>query len=203
VALAAFRHTTGWSDSGSAGGPARFGQTGGMTVRHILGSKLALVFVGLVLLSAAAPRVRAEYSTPQAISAVDVATSWVYALKRGDARVLDRTSVYPFELHIQKAPCSCKDGKARDAAQLTLLLGELMKSEDVKGLEVTSSDAKEVAKTSLPKWAKRWSARLPKGARLVHLETAGGLAQTLTFVLVVTGNQVRAVWLNTGKDPDA
>lgn len=173
----------------------------GMTLSRTL--RTWLLF-GL-LVAALPPSVSSPASAQaaQAVSAVDVATSWVFALKRGDTRMLDRTSAYPLELRYQNAPCSCKDGKARDAAQLATLLSELAKSEDVKGLEVTSSDAKEVPKASLPNWAKRWSKRLPKGARLVQVEASGGVVYTLTFVLVVTGNQVRAVWLNAATDGDA
>jgi hypothetical protein len=132
---------------------------------------------------------------PQAASAVDVATLWLYALKRGDTQVLDRASVYPFELRIAKAPCSCKGGKARDSAQLAQLLGDLMKTEDVRALEITSADAKEVAKGSLPSWAKRWTKNLPKAARLVQVESSGG-AYKITYVLVITDDEVRSVWLD-------
>jgi hypothetical protein len=173
-----------------------------MTSCRLFGTKLScLAFCLLALLfGAAAP---ASAQAPQAISAVDVATSWAFALKRGDAGMLERTSAYPLELRFQKAPCSCKDGKARDARQLASLLSELSKSEDVKALEVTSRGAKEIPKSSLPAWAKRWSKSLPKGARLVLIEASGGAVYTLTFVVVVTGNQVRAVWLNAATDGDA
>lgn len=71
-----------------------------------------------------------------------------------------------------------------------------MKSEDVQALEITSSGAKEVAKGSLPGWTKRWTKQLPKGARLVHVESAGGVGYTITYVLVITNEQVRSVWLD-------
>ncbi|HEX6240959.1 MAG TPA: hypothetical protein VFZ61_08695 [Polyangiales bacterium] len=145
----------------------------------------------------------AAAAAPEAISAVDVATSWVFALKRADSRVLDRTSAYPFELRIQNAPCKCKGGKAGDAGGLTALLSPLMQTEEIKSLEVTTSDAKEVSKGALPDWAKRFGNKLPKGSRLVRIEASGGVVYTLTFVLVVTGNQVRAVWLNAATDGDA
>lgn len=174
-----------------------------MKPSRILRSRLVFGLAVLALLCGVAPRVFAHASAPQAISAVDVATSWVFALKRSDTRILERTTVFPFELRIENAPCNCDDGKARDSAQLTLLLGELMKSPAVQGLEVTSSDAKEIAKGSLPKWTKRWSKRLPRGARLVLIEASGDDGvHALTFVLVVTGNRVRAVWLDVA-DGDA
>ena len=139
------------------------------------------------------PRAHAQ---SEAASAVDIATRWLYALKRADTRVLDSASAYPFELRVAKAPCACKSGKARDAAQLGQLLGELMKSEDVQALEVVGSGAKELAKGSLPGWTKRWTKQLPKGARLVQVQSAGGVAYTITYVLVITNDQVRSVWLD-------
>jgi hypothetical protein len=179
------------------------GQNGAMMLRRLIAFGGVLGLVGLALLCALSARVAAQAAAPEALSAVDVGTSWLFALKRGDTRILDRTSVYPFELHIQNAPCRCGDGKARDAAQLAQVLAELMKCEDVKGLEVTSSDAKEISKEALPKWAKRWTKNLPKAARLVQIETSGGLVHTLTFVLVITGNQVRSAWLNAATDGGA
>jgi hypothetical protein len=172
-----------------------------MTLCRLFGTKLLFGLCALALLFGALSPALAQ--APQAVSAVDVATSWVFALKRSDTRMLERISAYPLELRFHKAPCSCKDGKARDATQLASLLSELTKSEDVKGLEVTSSDAKEIPKASLPAWTKRWIKGLPKGARLVLVEASGGVVYTLTFVVVVTGNQVRGVWLNAATDGDA
>lgn len=166
-----------------------------MLVSRALRFRLCLCLAGLTLL-AASPPAHAESRTPQAASAVDVATLWLYALKRGDTRVLDRSSVYPFELRIAKAPCSCKGGKARDSTQLAELLGDLMKTEDVQALEITSADAKEVAKGSLPSWAKRWTQRLPKGARLVHVQSSSATAYKITYVLVIKDDQVHSVWLD-------
>lgn len=168
----------------------------------MLGSKLYRVLFILALLLGAWGRLPAAAAAPEAISAVDVATSWVFALKRADTRVLERTSAHPLELRIHKAPCKCKDGRARDAAQLAPLLDPLMQSAEVKALEITSSDAKEVLKGSLPGWAKRFGNKLPKDSRLVQIEASGGMEHTLTFVLVVTGNRVRAVWLNAATDGD-
>ena len=161
-----------------------------------IGPKLFLAVVALALMPSVAPPVYAEAAAPQASSAVDLATRWVYALKRGDTRMLDSTSAYPFELRIQKAPCACAGGKARDSARLAELLGELMKSEDVKALEVTSADAKEVFPGALPGWAKRWGKGAPKGARLVLIESQGGVVYTISYVLVIAKDQVREVWLN-------
>jgi hypothetical protein len=173
-----------------------------------IGLKLFLAVMALALMPSVAvllARGTAFFSpahaeaTPQAISAVDLATRWVYALKRGDTRMLDSTSAYPFELRIQKAPCACAGGKARDSARLAELLGELMKSEDVKALEVTSADAKEVFQGALPGWAKSWGKGVPKGARLVLIESQGGVTYTITYVLVIAKDQVRALWLNAAK----
>jgi hypothetical protein len=140
--------------------------------------------------------VLAQASTPQARSALDLATSWIYALKRGDLRVLDNASTYPFELRIQNAPCKCEGGKARDKNELAALLGELSKSEDVKALEVTSADVKEIFRDKLPDWAKPWSKRLPKGTRLVHIGSSGAGTYAITYVLLMKNDQVFAVWLN-------
>lgn len=174
-----------------------------MKLPRLLGTRLGWSLLALALTCGIAARVIAQAGATTAGSAVDVATSWVFALKRADTRVLDRTSAYPLELRIQNAPCKCKDGKARAAAELAPLLEPLMQSDEVKALEVTSSDAKEVPKGALPAWAKRFSARLPKGGRLVQIEASGGVVRTLTFVIVVTGNQVRAVWLNAATDDGA
>jgi hypothetical protein len=173
-----------------------------MTLKHTLVPKLCLVLACLALLLGAPRGVRAQASTPQAKSALDLATTWIYALKRSETRVLDNTSAYPFELRIQNAPCRCEGGKARDKAELAELLRELMKSGDVKALEVTSADAKEVFKERLPEWAKRWSKRLPKGTRLVQVESSGGV-YTITYVLVIKNDQVQALWLNAASDGGA
>jgi hypothetical protein len=166
-----------------------------MNVFRALRWKLWLGVASLVLVAAASQRAQAQ-SAPQAASAVDVATRWLYALKRGDTRVLDSASVYPFELRIAKAPCNCEGGKARDSAELAQVLGDLMKTEDVQALEVTSGKVKEIAKGSVPGWAKRWTKKLPKGARLVHAESAGGATYTIRYLLVITDDQVRSVWLD-------
>ena len=164
-----------------------------------IGPKLFLALAALALAPSVAEPAHAQAAAPQAISAVDLATRWVYALKRADTRMLDSTSAYPFELRVQKAPCACAGGKARDSARLTELLGELMKNEDVKALEVTSADAKEVFPSALPGWAKRWSKGVPKCARLVLIESSGSVVYTITYVLVIAKDQVRAVWLNAAK----
>jgi hypothetical protein len=167
-----------------------------MTSKRILALTLSLSLVSLVLFSAAPQGGHAQASTPQARSALDLATSWIYAFKRADTRVLDNTSAYPFELRIQTPPCKCEGGKARDKAELAQLFSELQKTEDVKALEVTSADAKEIFKDRLPDWAKRWSKHLPKGARLVQVESSGGGVSTITYVLVIKNDQVHALWLN-------
>jgi hypothetical protein len=174
-----------------------------MKLPRMPGPRLRLSLLALALICGVAVRVGAQSAGATAVSAVDVATSWVFALKRADTRLLDRTSAYPLELRIQNPPCKCKDGKARAATELAALLDPLMQSADVKALEVTSSDAKEVPKAALPAWTKRFSGRLPKGGRLVQIEATGGVVHTLTFVIVVTGNQVRAVWLNAATDDGA
>jgi hypothetical protein len=167
-----------------------------MTSQRILAPTWCLFLACLALLCGAPPRVHAQASMPQAKSALDLATSWIYAFKRADTRVLDNTSAYPFELRIQSAPCKCEGGKARDRAELTQLFAELQKSADVKALELTSADAKEIFKDKLPDWAKRWNKHLPKGARLVQVESSGAGAYTITYVLVIKNDQVCALWLN-------
>jgi hypothetical protein len=166
-----------------------------VVVSRALRSKLCLGVASLVLVGAVSLLAHAQ-STPQAASAVDVATRWLYALKRGDTRVLEGASVYPFELRMAKAPCKCEGGKARDSAELAQVLGELMKTEDVQALEVTSGKVKEIAKSALPGWAKRWNKQLPKGARLVQAQSAGSVTYTITYLLVIAENQVRSVWLD-------
>lgn len=155
-----------------------------------------LLFACLVLLLGAPPPAHAQASAPR--SALDLATTWIYALKRGDTRVLDKTSAYPFELRMEKAPCACQGGKARDSAEFTQLFAPLLKTEDVQALEVTSGDAKEILKEKLPDWAKRWGKKLPKGTRVVQLESAGGGGQGITYLLVMKNDQVHALWLTAG-----
>jgi hypothetical protein len=166
-----------------------------MTVRTKFAIKLCLAICSaLAFAMETPPRAQAQMAV-QPPSAVDAATRWMYGLKRAETRVLDSMSAYPFELRVQNAPCACEGGKARDAAQLVTLLEGLMKTEHVKGLELTTSDAKEILKSSLPDWAKRWGKRLPRGARLVHVESSDG-SQSITWILLITNQTVRAVWLN-------
>ncbi len=166
-----------------------------MISKRIVGSS-CLLLACLVLVFGAPLPAQAQAGAPR--SALDLATTWIYALKRGDTRVLDKTSAYPFELRMEKAPCNCQGGKARDAAEFTQLFAPLLKTEDVQALEVTSGDAKEILKEKVPDWAKRWSKRLPKGARLVQLESAGGGGHAITYLLVIKNDQVHALWLTAG-----
>jgi hypothetical protein len=168
-----------------------------MTSKRILGPRSCLLLACLALLCAAPPPAGAQSAQPR--SALDLATTWIYALKRGDTRVLERTSAYPFELRMEKAPCNCEGGRARNSTEFAQLLNELVKTEDVQALEVTSGDAKEILKEKLPDWATRWSKRLPKGTRLVQLESADGGAHAITYVLLIKNDQVHALWLNASR----
>lgn len=165
-----------------------------MTVRTTSMIKLCLALATLALPFETTPSAHAQLAT-QPPSAVDAATRWMFGLKRAERHVLESMSGYPFELRVQKAPCACEGGKARDTAQLLSLLDGLMKTDHVKGLELTSSDAKEILKTSLPDWAKAWGKRLPRGARLVQVESSDG-SSAITWVLLITNQTVRGVWLN-------
>jgi len=165
-----------------------------MVSKHLVRSS-CLLLTCLSLFLGAPQAAHAEASAPR--SALDLATTWIYALKRGDTRVLDRTSAYPFELRMDKAPCDCQGGKARDSAQFAQLFAPLLKIEDVQALEVTSGDAKEILKEKLPDWAKRWGKKLPKGTRVVQLESAGG-GRAITYLLVIKNDQVHAMWLSAG-----
>lgn len=169
-----------------------------MTSKRILEPRSWLFLLACLALLGTAPRL-AHAQTAQPRSALDLATTWIYALKRGDTRVLERTSAYPFELRIEKAPCNCEGGKARNSSEFAQLFSELLKTEDVQTLEVTSGDAKEILKEKLPDWAKRWSKRLPKGTRLVQLESADGGVHAITYVLLIKNDQVRALWLNAAR----
>jgi hypothetical protein len=165
-----------------------------MTVRSTSLLKLCLVLSALALPAQTTLHAHAQLAM-QPPSAVDAATRWMFGLKRAERHVLESMSAYPFELRVQKAPCACEGGTARDATELVSLLDGLMKTEHVKGLELTSSDAKEILKGKLPDWAKRWGKKLPRGARLVHVESSDS-SQTITWILLVTNQTVRAVWLN-------